>query len=370
MNNTLYDVWFSAMLINRTEVYNELLAKYQTSENAFVCFDAGDLKYFSENKKNEILKKDISVAEKIIARCNKENVAIISRDSEYYPELLLLIDTPPIVLYAKGNLDKLKEPKITVIGSRGCDKDGVHNAKRFSTTFSDVGLSVVAGFAPGIEYTVNKAAQAPIIILPCGINITYPATHFRLRNYIMENGGLFISEYPFGVKAYSENFKYRNRLLAGISDATVFIQCGLKSGTAHTFNWTAVYGRDAYVIPGSINNRFYEGSNGYIKEGGILITTPEDVLIDYFQRYPFLIDKSSEHSEKISDTQELDISCFDVADENEKIILKALSGKIMHIDEIIKETNISVRTASVCLTNLELLNIVEKCEGNRYKING
>jgi len=275
---------------------------------------------------------------------------------------------PPAVLYAKGNIEKLKMPKVTVIGSRQCDKEGVHNARRFSKTFSDVGLCVVAGFAPGIEAYVHKEVLSTIVILPCGINVTYPSVHFRLKNSILENEGLLISEYPFGVRAFKENFKFRNRLLAGISDAVVFVQCGMKSGTAHTFNWAALYGRDAYVIPGSINSIFYKGSNSYIREGGILITCPEDVLINYFSRYPQLIDNDKECEAELTIAPEIDFESLDIVDDNEKTILKALSGKIMHIDELIKETNISVRAASVCLTNLELFNMIEKCEGNRYRI--
>ena len=367
MDNLIFDVWFSAMLINRQDVYNKLVVKYGSTKDAFELFDKDDLESFSKNEKEKLLNKDLSIAEKIIKRCEKSGIAIINQDSNYYPDLLKYIDSAPAVLYAKGNLDKLSGIKITVIGSRQCDKDGINNATRFSKAFNDVGLTIVAGFAPGIEATVHKSALSTIVVMPCGINITYPAMHFRLKNMIIDNGGLFITEYPFDVNANKENFKFRNRLLAALSDATVFVQCGMKSGTAHTFNWTAVYGRDAYVIPGSINNIFYQGSNGYIKEGGILITCPEDVLVDYFTRYPELLYKDNQVP---VDEIKADFNVNDIEgiDEYEKKILSVLSDKQLHIDQIIKETNLSAGDISVSLINLELMDIVVKCEGNTYKI--
>lgn len=368
MSDLLYDVWFSAMLLNRQDVYNKLVLKYGNSRSAFEAFSVDDLDTFSSAEKNKLLKKDIIEAEKIINRCEKSGIAIITQDSEYYPSLLKYIDTAPAVLYAKGNIEKLRSVKITVIGSRLCDKDGTTNANRFAKAFNDVGLTVVAGFAPGIEATIHKAALSTIVIMPCGINITYPAMHFRLKNLILDNGGLFITEYPFDINAQKENFKFRNRLLAAISDATVFVQCGMKSGTAHTFNWTAVYGRDAYVIPGSINNIFCQGSNGYIKEGGILITCPEDVLVDYFNRYPELIYKSENQNLNNANSDKTNMIDVDGLNENEKKIISVLSAKPLHIDQITNETNLSSGDISLCLINLELLDIIEKCEGNIYKI--
>jgi len=367
LNEVLYDVWFSALFINRQDVYNKLLIKYGDSESAFNSLNEADLETFSNADRKKILTKDLGIAEGIIKQCEKSKIAIVNQTNSLYPKLLKYIDSAPAVLYAKGNVNKLQDVKITVIGSRQCDKDGVTNAKRFSKNFNDVGITVVAGFAPGIEAVVHKSVLSTIAIMPCGINITYPAMHFRLKNQILDNGGLIVTEYPFGVNAYKENFKYRNRLLAAFSDATVFIQCGMKSGTAHTFNWTATYGRDAYVIPGSINNIFYQGSNGYIKEGGIPITCPEDVLVDYFNRYPELLYKDETVVENhTTDKPEPEIS--DSVSESERLILSALSGQIMHIDQIVNKTKLSVGEISVCLINLELMDIIEKCEGNRYKI--
>ena len=355
------------MLINRQDVYNYLVNKYGNSKTAFESFTANDLENFFESAKKKLLLKDINIAKKIIMQCEKNKVSIVNQSSEYYPKLLKYIDSAPAVLYVKGNTEILKSIKITVIGSRQCDKEGVYNAKRFSKTFNDVGLTVVAGFAPGIEAVVHKTVLSSIVIMPCGINITYPSTHYRLKNMILDNGGLLVTEYPFGTKAYKENFKFRNRLLAAFSDATVFIQCGPKSGTAHTFNWTAVYGRDAYVIPGSINSVFYQGSNGYIKEGGTLITCPEDVLVDCISRYPELIYTDKNNVDEKCET-ESNIDNYDNLDENEKKILIALSKSTLHIDKLITETELSFGDVSVSLINLELLDIIEKCEGNIYKI--
>lgn len=368
MSDLLYDVWFSSILINRPDIYNSLIEKYSTSENAFNCFTDEDLLNISNKLKANIKRRDLKLAEKIVLRCEKEGIAIINQNNDLYPELLKYTDMQPAVLYAKGDLSRLSLPKVTVIGSRKHDQEGTSNAKWFAKALKDAGLQVVAGFAEGIEANVNKTVLSTIAILPCGINITYPAMHYRLKNLILENGGLIITEYPFGIRAYKENFIFRNRLLAGISDATVFIQCGARSGTSHTFNWAALYGRDAYVIPGSINSAFYKSSNRYIKEGGILVTSPEDVVIDYISRYPELAENNIDFSFQQEMSLEVDNKTLEKFDGDEKVILKALSGKILHIDEIVKATNISITNVSVCLVNLEILDVIEKCEGNRYKI--
>ena len=368
MNDVLYDVWFSVVLFNRQDIFNCLIEKYGNAKQAFERFTDEDLLNLSDKQKDNMKRRELKQAEKIVLRCEKENVEIITQNSGMYPKLLKYTDMPPAVLYAKGNLDLLKAPKVTVIGSREHDKEGTENAIWFSRELMGAGIQVVAGFAEGIEANVNKTALSSIVILPCGINYTYPAKHFRLRNSIMQNGGLFLTEYPFGTNAYKENFLFRNRLLAGISDATVFIQCGAKSGTSHTFNWDALYGRDAFVIPGSIYNKYYQNSNRYIKEGGILVTSPSEVIAYFYAKYPYLVKKEMPSFPNEEQIFTIDNSLLENFSEDEKKIVKALSQKTLHIDDIVKEVNISIADLSVYLVNLELFGIVEKCEGNRYKI--
>lgn len=346
-NHTVYQIWMALTFMHKTHLYTEAAKNFSCDEEFFE--KGGERISFSDiGIREAFLKKDLSTADTIYQRCIKENIKIIGMDSPDYPEGFKELDDAPVVLYAIGDVSLLKKPLLTTVGSRKCDGEGRKLAAEFTSAAKNFGIQIVCGFADGIEAAVIKTVKSPIIILPNGIDVIYPAKHRWLRGEVIKNGGLILTEYPFGVKAFKYNFKFRNRLLAGISDAVLILQAGDRSGTSITCGCAAQYGKDCYAVPGSIYSRFYTGCNKYIREYGVTaVTKPSHVLDDYAARYPEL----DFAPESILSRKQPDLSKFD---KETASVINAISDGATSADEIAIKTKLSISEVNVILINLEI----------------
>lgn len=201
-------------------------------------------------------------------------------DSDYPPLLKFIPDAPP-VLYCKGNLANLTKYTISIVGARKADTYGIEASFRLSRKLSEYGFTVVSGMARGIDGAAHRGVLAAkgvtIAVLGSGIDVVYPKEHYALYNEISKNGAV-ISELPPGSEPIAYHFPMRNRIIAGISSATLVIQADVKSGSLHTVNRALNYGRDVMAVPGSIFSRLSKGTNMLIKEGAPMIESAEDVL--------------------------------------------------------------------------------------------
>lgn len=346
VEHKVYQIWMSLTFLHKTHLYTEAAKNFSCDEE---FFEKGSEKIsFSDPAVSDAFKRrELAQADAIYQRCIKENIEIIGMDSVHYPGSLKEIDDPPIVLYASGDISLLKKPLLTIVGSRSCDGEGRKTAASFSGAAKNFGLQVVCGFADGIEAAVIKTVKNPIVILPNGIDIIYPAKHRWLRGEVLRSGGLLLTEYPFGVRAFKYNFKFRNRLLAAISDAVLIPQAGDKSGTSITCGCAAHYGRDCYAVPGSIYSRFYTGCNKYIREyGATAVTSPSHVLEDYAARYPQL-----DFAEPAQENKKPDLSKFG---REEAAVINAIYGGASSADEIALGAALPVNEVNAILINLEL----------------
>lgn len=365
LEHAVFDVWLSTVFPVGSTLPKQLVERFGSAEELFrrgkTELDFGN---DSSTIKLAFEVQDLSWAKSIITRCEKEQVGILLYPS--YPQLLKEIPDPPTVFYYKGTIERLERILITVVGTRNPDSDGRRIARLYSEGLTRANLQIVSGFAQGIEAEIHKNIKSTIAVLPNGINVTYPANHWRLKKEILEHDGLLITEFGFDMRALPQNFRFRNRILAGLSPASLIIQSPARSGTAHTFGSAGDYGRDCYVVPGSIFNPKYEGSLNMLKDGGMVTTCPEDIISQYQFQYPDQIQWDAPKCEPAP--KQFETSGNDLFDENERKILEALSGRVMQIDEIAVKTDLAVNTVAAVLTNLEIMGYVEKLMGNRYQI--
>ena len=209
-------------------------------------------------------------------------MAVIKFDEMEYPELLKEIHNPPRNLFCRGNVSLLSKRCITIVGTREATRYGYSVLNILLKKY--IGLldvCIVSGMARGIDTAVHSRCLElgipTIAVIAGGVENIYPASSGYIYEEICKKG-LVIAEYDGKVDMHKGMFPMRNRILAGISDTTVVIEAGLKSGSLLTANLALEFGRDIFVVPGDINKESSQGCNILIKQGAEVITSPEDFM--------------------------------------------------------------------------------------------
>jgi DNA processing protein len=206
-----------------------------------------------------------------------------------YPASLLDIPDPPLMLYALGQTTQLAtlraQQALAMVGSRNPTPQGAENARAFACSLAASGLTVVSGLALGVDGAAHEGALqgatkgqlATIAVVGTGLDRVYPRQHRELAHRIAQNG-LILSEYPLGTPPLSPNFPRRNRLISGLSQATLVVEAALQSGSLITAKQALEQGRDVMAIPGSIHSTQAKGCHALIKQGAKLVESAQDVL--------------------------------------------------------------------------------------------
>jgi DNA processing protein len=197
-----------------------------------------------------------------------------------YPQTLLQLELPPPVLYVQGRIPR--RPAVAIVGSRKATPAGLETARLFSRKLASCGVAIVSGFARGIDLAAHQGAlEAPggltLAVLGCGLDIDYPKRRARTRRAIASQGAL-ISEFPLGARPAPLNFPIRNRIIAALAIGTLVVQGTPKSGSLITARQALDLGRDVYAIPGSIFDERSAGPNSLIRDGALLVQSPEEIV--------------------------------------------------------------------------------------------
>lgn len=282
---------------------------------------------------------------------------IIEYFNEVYPEQLRKIKNPPSRLYAIGNVELLKEFGIAVVGSRKNTQYGERMCKTFVKDLVNYNINIISGLAEGIDsiahITCLKNSGKTIAVLPSGIGNIYPAKHKELANEIIMNGGLILSEYGENIKADSEKFLERNRIVAGLAKGTLVIEGGIRSGTSVTARYTMEDENPVFCIPSSIENSKGITPNNLIKKGGHLVTEIEDILTCF---------PDTKFVSRIK--KKVDI-CIEVP-ENLRDIYKVLDCTPKDSDEIARVLKKSISEVNYKLMLLQLEDKIVELPGKRY----
>ena len=283
MENSIYWIWLS--ILNFTPNQKNIL--YEIFKHPKIIFNSDEsyLRKFTDSNDTiqKILDKEKKKqAEKIFYESEKRKIKCITVENNEYPLSLKNIYNRSLVLYAKGNIEKLKNKnKIAIVGSRKCSEYGKMITQRFSYLLAKKDFTIVSGMAKGIDSYAHMgtilAKGTTIAVLGSGIEYIYPEENKKLYNKILDTAGIIISEYPLYTKPVPENFPMRNRIISGISDKVLITEAGIKSGSIITANLAVEQGKDVYAIPGNITYKQSEGTNQLIKDGAFLVTRLEDI---------------------------------------------------------------------------------------------
>lgn len=266
-----------------------------------------------------------------------------------FPENLLQIPDPPLMLYLKGNVGLLGSLKFTIVGSRRTLPAILSRAEEFARVLTENGVTVVTGIAEGIESSVITGALPSgriISILPGGFGHVYPDFHKPLVDKIAQSG-LVISEHNPDVATKPYNFPERNRLLAAISKGVLVCSAGKRSGTSYTADFANSYGRDVFAFPYTLGVPSGEGCNAMIKEYAMLCDSPDDIFTALG-----VVPGKKENAAKLSPPEERVFACVK-------------EGEI-HIDLLLQKTGMSIREIQPVLAMLEIKKYIVKNPGNTY----
>lgn len=335
-----------------------------------------------------------SSAEKEFREVMRLCFGILPWTHPFFPSSLKEISDPPTYLYYYGDPSLLANPGVAIVGSRKSSRLGLEYAKKFAGELSSAGITVISGFARGIDACVHqealKGVGSTIAVLGTGLDVeNYPQNSENLRRAIFENG-LIVSEFSPGTKPYSGNFPFRNRLISGLSLGVLVAEADVKSGSLITARLAAEQGREVMALPGPVGSSNFSGCFKLIKEGAALVETVEDVLIsighsleaDAQRNNVSASDKkiplSVLHPDKFKDNKNnslkqpelvkfvLDIEALEPDEQSIARTLKS-EGKI-HIDEIARKSGVDVSLTGALLLGMEVKGIVVHFPGMYYDI--
>ncbi len=294
--------------------------------------------------------------EKIWNAYEKQDIKIITYFDSGYPYLLKQIFSPPLILFAQGNIQLLKRKNfLSVVGSRNYSSYGQSVVKELINAIAKQNITVVSGLARGIDTLAHiesiDTIGSTIAVLGSALNQIYPQQNIHLAQKIREKG-LLISEFPLNNKITKENFPRRNRIIAGLSQATLVIEARQKSGALITGNYALNENRELLAVPGSIFQSTCQGTNNLIKTGAKLVNNISDILEVY-------------ELEKISKQQFKEIN---FKNKEQKIIYKTLCSEPLSIDKIAIYSRLKISIITACLTEMELSGLITNVGGQIFKI--
>jgi len=304
-----------------------------------------------------------AIAEEIYDWGPREGCAFIVRGQDGYPSLLEEIYDPPLVLYARGNLECLNLPGIAIVGTRRPTIYGQQIAEGVASDLAERGIAIISGLARGIDGSAHRgcleANGNTIAILGCGIDVVYPREHKQLTNKILDKG-LLLSEFPPGVSPSPQNFPIRNRIISGLAFGTLVIEAGEYSGSLITARLAMEQNREVYAIPGNITSPRSFGPNFLIKQGAKLVQSWRDVVEEFPSelRQKMLIQEDSRQSAKMG----LKL----LSDEESKILGVLKMDEAIQFDTILRGSGLTVSELSGMLLNLEMSGWLRQLPGNFY----
>jgi len=304
-----------------------------------------------------VTKRNLVPIDKILDQLEREKIGVIYPEHEKYPKLLLQIYDAPEILYYRGNLDNINQFNIAVVGSRKYTAYGAQITEAIVKDLVRHGLTIVSGLALGIDTIAHNMAVKEggntIAVLGCGINnrAIYPSINKGLAERIIDSGGVVFSEFPLNTPPLRHHFPQRNRIVSGLSMGTLVVEAAEKSGALITSKYALDQNREVFAVPGNIYSPVSQGPNSLIKQGAKAVTCAQDIIETFeIENIPAKI----ESRKIIADTPE------------ERLIISHLSHEPIHIDEIIRLTNLSTATAGGTLIMMEMKGLVRNIGGTKY----
>lgn len=293
--------------------------------------------------------------DKILAQFEQQGIQVLTWEDETYPRRLKEIDQPPPVIYLRGDLRGEDELSVAIVGTRRATAYGRQVTEEIATFLAQNGITVISGLARGIDTFAHQAAVnaggRTLAVLGCGVDIIYPPENRRLGEQILSSGAL-VSDYAPGTQPDGPNFPPRNRIISGLSLATVVIEAGNTSGALITATFAAEQGREVFGVPGNIHAPQSQGVNRLLQQGAHVLLKPQD-LMDVLN-----LGQAQEHQ---AARKVLPV------DATEARLIHIIALEPLHLDEISARSGLSIDQVSATLAIMELKGMVRQVGGMNYQ---
>jgi DNA processing protein len=303
---------------------------------------------------------DFSSAEKEILFIEKYKINALFLTDSLYPKRLLNCYDSPTILYYRGNADLNQSKIINIIGTRNNTDYGKQLVDQLINDLQALNVLIVSGLAYGVDAIAHKAAvqyNLPTVgVLAHGLDKIYPAQHAALAKQMLLNGGL-LTEFRKETMPDRHNFPRRNRIVAGMSDATIVVETAAKGGSMITAELANGYNRDVFAFPGKVTDSKSAGCNQLIKNNKAILLTGADQLIEMLG----WVNKKHKRREQ----KELFITLTD----DEQILLNIMKEKeTVHVDELFIKSGLASSTVAASMLSLEFQNVIASLPGKMYKL--
>lgn len=295
MDDRIYAVWLS-LAVAEKKALPVLFSRFASPREIYEASDYDFLSAISVRTASRLADKSLDMAGDILQKLDKCGAGVLSYEHPYFPQKLRVISSPPCVLFYKGKLKNLnKECSVAVVGTRSISSYGAEMTYKFAYSFAACGACVVSGLAAGADGEAHRGALDAggysVAFLGTPIDRVYPLENAALFER-MEKHGLILSEYYPGCVTNAKSFPIRNRLISGISSATLVTEAGVKSGSLITARDAVMQGKPAFAIPGQVGSEGSMGTNAMLQRGAHLASGPSDVLEALELMFPDIISQS------------------------------------------------------------------------------
>lgn len=352
MEESLCDLGFSLCRGIGPKRYSELIRYFGSSQDAWLAsYDRlASLLGKTYASVFDEFRKTFSPTT-VLKRLQKKGIVVIGYSDKRYPEPLKRIPTPPIVLYALGNIGllTLSDRCIGIVGTRKVTQYGRQVTISFTRELVESECVILSGLALGVDaiaHTVTLQNHGKTIaVLGNGVDLCHPESNRIIYDAILQKEGLLLSEYFMGIPPSTGSFPARNRIIAGLSRGIVVTEGSEDSGSLITAKYAISFGRNVYAVPGPITSTQSAGPNKLLKHGAIFVTSGNDILHD------LSMDKPTETKEIKAESEE------------EQLIIDCLRNETLSFDDIVRKSELDPGMVSVTLSHLELKRYVSLEEG-------
>ncbi|NMM29216.1 MAG: DNA-protecting protein DprA [Glaciimonas sp.] len=350
------------------ETARKLLAAFGLPENIFSTDFSALHKVVSQRVAQALLATPsdatLALIEKTLDWSAQADNHVLTLADEGYPQALLNIADPPLMLYAKGRLALLSAPALAVVGSRNATVQGLANADRFSQALSQAGLTIISGMALGIDAAAHqgglRGVGSTVAVIGTGADIVYPARNRSLAHQIADCGCI-VTEYPLGMPAIAANFPRRNRIISGLARGVLLVEAALQSGSLITARMAADQNREVFAIPGSIHSPLSKGCHLLIKQGAKLVESAQDILEELRDFNP------APNSAAAVSTASPAPANANPKDPLARRLLIAMGFDPVPVDLLAQRSGFDIATLSAHLLALELDGLVERLSDGAYR---
>lgn len=287
-------------------------------------------------------------------KLNNSGIRMITIKDENYPRKLMSIEYPPPVLFMKGEIQECDSYAVAVVGTRRITSYGRQVATELAHFLAQNHVTVVSGLARGVDSIAHRAALGgggrTIAVFGCGVDIIYPPENRGLAEQVIQNGALLSDYYP-GTPPEGINFPPRNRIISGLSLASVIVEAGERSGALITAEFAASQGREVFAVPGSFYAVRSKGANRLIRDGALPLLNFNDLLdalnLDHAEEYRY--------AKKVLPENDIEL-----------LLLETLRDEPMHINEIKATLGLSMEKISAALVMMKLKGMVKETANLTY----